>query len=304
MDPFTRLPEDGTPSLRLPFVPAAAADGFGGATAVSADTPPDLKFIRNVAGAGLAGGEHMVRRHHESLWRAANDAALEQWRTAARRVDLRLALMRLVAWSARRRLRFTPRTSRTPAWTPWERSVFAAALLGLAVLLTASVTGVYTLLRSTAVFADAPAACLLTAMFVGLMPAGGKLVMEQLPSENARGWFRLGLGALTVLLFAAWAVLLARFTGGLAGEVPDVLAVADQARTADASWPLSAHLQWVQLVAELCGALTCHAYAELVYIRRGPGGRTVNPRYAMLLAQAVAQGDAIDDELRCQGRAR
>jgi hypothetical protein len=304
MDPLTRIPEDGKATLRLPFVPAAGAEDFGGASGVSARTPPDLAFIRSVAEAGLPGGERLVRRHHESLWRSAHDTALEQWKVAARRVDVRLALMRLVSSSTRRRLRFTRRTARLPSWTPWERSVFTAALVGLAVLLTASVTGVYTLLRSTAVFADAPAACLLSALFVGLMPVGGKLLMEQLPSEQARGWFRLGLGALTVLLFTAWAVLLARFTGGLAGEVPDVLAVADQARTPDTSWPLSAHLQWVQLLAELCGALACHAHAELVYTRRGAAGKIVNPRYEMLLAQAVAQRDAMDEELRGQGRAR
>jgi hypothetical protein len=304
MDLFQRL--QATDGLLLPHVPAGGREDLSGSADVHAGSPPDHDFIRHVAEAGGLGGILRVRRHHERLWSAANLAQVERWKTAGRRVDVRLALMRLVAASARRGLHLRRKTAVEPAWTPWDRSRFAASLGGMVLLLAASVTGVHTLLLNTAAFADAPGACLLTSLFVAVVPFGGKLVLELLPSERARHGFGLGLGVATAGLFLAWAVLLARLTGGLAGEVPDVLTVADQAAVAAPAtgWPLAVHLQWVQLLAELCGALACYACADLLYRRHRPGRTVVNPRYASTLAQAVAQRDAIDEELRQQAEAR
>lgn len=264
----------------------------------------DVPFILAVVNSGSSDGLSQVELHHRNLWMAANGRQLCVLKCFRRRLAERLEMLRELSRETRLRLRRLRLMIRPTQWHRWDLFKFSLAIAALVVLVGASISTVFTLLRNTAVFAEMPVAAFVTAALVAAIPVAGKLGLEVVCSELALKRMRMFLGWAALGLFCLWAVLLARLTGGLGGGLQDPLALAAPLESAGTGWPLSVHLQYLQLVVELLGTLACYSYADLLYQRAGPGKPIINPVYVIVFKRFVEAERAADADARQFGEGK
>lgn len=273
-------------SDKLPTIPPGREDSVEPVP----ESPLDVDFIEDVVHSGVSGGAKRVADHHAALWMSRHGVTVERAKQFPRRFSLWAKLMRALL----ARLK-----TRAGVWALWDRVKFSAAIFGLLALLCASVASVFTLLRSTSIFADAPAACWFCALLVSAIPLSGKLVLEEFTSERVQRWLRVLLGLGSIGLFVGWAVLLAQITGGLGAPLPDVMSLVDGPGASAAQTGAHAvNLQWIQLLLEFFGSLCCFAYADLVHSHYRAERSEPTPLQRLQHLQLVEQTQALDAELK------
>lgn len=276
----------------------------GGSSAIEPEL--DLAFILAVANSGVPDGERRVARHHAHLWLRVNASRLRSLGFHRRRCKHRLELGQQLLAESRQALRGDPLTVRNPHWSTQDRLKLGLAHGGGVLLVGASVSCVFTLLRNTIVFEQMPVAAGVTSALVAAIPVAGKLGLDMIASERCRNWMRLALGWVTLALFCLWAILLARLTGGLGGGIQDPLAMTE-AFTSGADrvgWPLSVHLQYLQLMVELLGSLACFSYADFLHERPRSGEPLINPVYRILFQRFANIERTVDADLKQLGEGR
>jgi len=273
-------------SEKLPVIPAGREDPVDPIT----EGALDVDFIEDLVQSGVSRARTLVADHHASLWTSRHGVRLERAKQFPQRSTL---------WAQLMRIKLARLETRAGRWACGDRVKFSAAMLGLLALLSASVSSVFTLLRSTSIFADAPAACWFCSLLVSAIPLSGKLVLEEFTSEREQRWLRVLLGIGTMGLFAGWAQLLAKITGGLGAPLPDVMSLVDGSGAGGSPAAAQAvNLQWMQLLLEFFGSLCCFAYADLVHSHYRAERSEPTPPQKLQHLQLVEQVQALDNELR------
>jgi hypothetical protein len=302
----TESNQDFTLGGGLPFFPAATNElGEGAALGIS-EPQLDVAFILAIANSNMPNAIPQVEQHHRNVWTAVNGPRLGALISHRRRFLDRVKLGKEQVRNFWESLRKVPVIVQQPAWSWWDWVKFGFALVGLPVLVGASMSTVFTLLRNTAVFEPMPIAAIITAGLVAAIPVAGKLGIDVLGSEVRLNRLRGVLGWGAVVCFCIWAVLLARLTGGLGGGVEDPLSMTmpNASESGTGGWGLSTHLQYLQLIVELLGSLACFSYADMLYQRNRPGRLAINGLFLAEFRRLYQALSAADTDARQLGEGK
>ena len=265
--------------------------------------PVHLEFIQNAAGVQDGEGIEGVEAYHRAVFLHHHAKDFEQFHQQGRIHEERVAHLETRLKDAHEKLARTDKLipvcvdgeaddKPTAPWNIWDRAMFTAALLGIAVLLVFGMLNIsFNLLESGLVtFIESP---LRAYFWAALLPVGAlavKVGWDLLQNRRARAlylWVCLALGIVGVLVWVgAYATVYPALSRTTAEQIAS-LSVFDEGAIAPAG--TSSGVKWVdvtivssQAVAEIFLSAVLGMYMTMIYLRHRPVRLAENPLFTQL----------------------